>query len=51
MSGRIKKALFILTLILTLSGCSGPGNYTKSTGDDDGFYQWGKGKRDYIHRY
>lgn len=51
MSRETKRTLFILMLILMLSGCSGLGNQTKSTGDDDGFYQGGKGNRDYIHRY
>ena len=51
MNKKTKKILFILTLLLMLSGCSGLGNHTKSTDDDDGFYQWGKGKNDRSHSY
>ena len=51
MSRKTKRTLFILTLILMLSGCSGLVTHTKSTDDDDGFYQWGKGKKDWIHHY
>jgi uncharacterized protein YceK len=47
----ILKFILVVTIILMLSGCAGFGNYTDSTNYDDGFYHWGQGKSDWIHRY
>jgi len=34
--------------VIMLSGCAGVSYHTDH---DDGFYQWGKGKTDWTHRY
>jgi len=47
----ISKFILVLTITLMLSGCAGLDHYTDPTNYDDGFYQWGKGKNDWIHRY
>jgi hypothetical protein len=47
----VSKLILVPTVILILSGCAGLGNYTDSTDYDDGFYHWGKGKNDWVHRY
>jgi uncharacterized protein YceK len=51
MDKRGSKIILALTLILILSGCAGVSNYSDSTDYNDGFYQWGKGKNDWTHRY
>jgi hypothetical protein len=50
MDKSVSKLILALTLILMLSACAGVGNYTSST-EDDGFYNWGKGKNDWTHKY
>jgi uncharacterized protein YceK len=47
----MKKFILLLTIILMVSGCAGPSNYTNTTDYNDGFYHWGKGKNDWAHRY
>jgi len=51
MNKLISKFILVVTIILMLSGCAGFGHYTDTTNYDDGFYHWGKGKNDWIHRH
>jgi uncharacterized protein YceK len=51
MDKKVSKFVLALTVSLILSGCAGVGNYTNSKNHDDGFYNWGKGKNDWTHRY
>ena len=51
MNKNIIKFIFVLTLILLLSGCAGLSHYTDPTDYDDGFYHWGKGKNDWTRTY
>jgi uncharacterized protein YceK len=51
MKKKVSNLILTLTVILMLSACAGVGNDTNSKNHDDGFYNWGKGKNDWTHKY